>query len=146
MGGYLNQRLGWRTAFCVVGLPGLIFSLLFYATVKELRRGATDANNPANSTYALDQVLTMLYSIKYLFGCHLLLPSTCFAFARGGLTHRFGKANKRWYLKIPGYAIMIVISCITGAYFLKLNFDGYLFGFVRPAAKHVPGACAGGGT
>jgi MFS family permease len=30
MGGYLNQQLGWRTAFFVVGLPGIIFSLLFY--------------------------------------------------------------------------------------------------------------------
>ncbi len=30
MGGYLNQHLGWRTAFFVVGIPGIIFSILFY--------------------------------------------------------------------------------------------------------------------
>jgi MFS family permease len=44
MGGYLNQHLGWRTAFFALGIPGIIFSLLFYTTVKEPRRGATDAN------------------------------------------------------------------------------------------------------
>src|SRR6188768_9414 len=42
MGGYLNQHLGWRTAFFVVGIPGIIFSILFYVFVKEPRRGATD--------------------------------------------------------------------------------------------------------
>src|SRR6478736_2551310 len=48
MGGYLNQHLGWRTAFFVVGIPGIIFSLLFYVTIKEPRRGATDMDTPAN--------------------------------------------------------------------------------------------------
>ena len=43
MGGYLNQHMGWRTAFFVLGIPGLIFSLLFYTTVKEPAKGATDA-------------------------------------------------------------------------------------------------------
>ena len=43
MGGYLNQHFGWRRAFTVVGLPGVVFSLLFYFTVREPRRGATDA-------------------------------------------------------------------------------------------------------
>src|SRR6478609_6470502 len=48
MGGYLNQHLGWRTAFFIVGVPGIIFSLLFYATVKEPRRGATDIDTTVN--------------------------------------------------------------------------------------------------
>src|SRR5277367_1862603 len=39
MGGYLNQHLGWRTAFFVLGIPGILFSLLLYTTVKEPRRG-----------------------------------------------------------------------------------------------------------
>src|SRR5215468_8228594 len=49
MGGYLNQHLGWRTAFFVLGIPGILFSLLFFATVKEPRRGATDANLTAGN-------------------------------------------------------------------------------------------------
>jgi predicted MFS family arabinose efflux permease len=63
MGGYLNQHLGWRTAFFVVGIPGMIFSILFFASVKEPRRGATDVN--ATSTtgdLSVGKVLKQLYS------------------------------------------------------------------------------------
>jgi MFS family permease len=62
MGGYLNQHLGWRTAFFVVGIPGIIFSILFYVFVKEPRRGATDVT--ATSTIgnqSLGKVLKQLY-------------------------------------------------------------------------------------
>src|ERR1700750_3011085 len=65
MGGYLNQHLGWRTAFFVLGIPGLIFSLLFYTTVKEPAKGATDANTMiANEAPSLGEVLRLLYSTK----------------------------------------------------------------------------------
>src|SRR6478752_38231 len=58
MGGYLNQEFGWRNAFFVLGLPGILFSLLLYATVKEPRRGATDVNSIAISeNHSLAQVL-----------------------------------------------------------------------------------------
>src|SRR6187455_3382722 len=49
MGGYLNQHLGWRTAFLVVGIPGIIFSVLLYASVKEPKKGATDVNVSATA-------------------------------------------------------------------------------------------------
>lgn len=64
MGGYLNQHLGWRAAFFVVGIPGLIFSLLFYTTVKEPRKGATDKDAIISSTPSLSEVLKRLYSTK----------------------------------------------------------------------------------
>lgn len=65
MGGYLNQQLGWRTAFFVLGIPGILFSLLVYATVKEPRRGATDTAAATSSTApSLTQVLKLLYSKK----------------------------------------------------------------------------------
>ena len=37
----------------------------------------------------------------------------------GWLTDRFGKEDKRWYLKIPAYAIMLTIPCAVGAIFLR---------------------------
>lgn len=64
-GGYLNQYLGWRTAFYAVGIPSLLFSLLFYATVKEPQKGATDPE--ASRTAAppsLKEVLQLLYAQK----------------------------------------------------------------------------------
>ncbi|MGZ3750605.1 MAG: spinster family MFS transporter [Mucilaginibacter sp.] len=63
-GGYLNQHMGWRTAFFVVGLPGIIFALLFYTTVKEPKRGATDATPLSNDSPSLREVLQHLYSTK----------------------------------------------------------------------------------
>jgi MFS family permease len=65
MGGYLNQHLGWRTAFLVLGIPGVIFSLLFLATVKEPRRGATDAQAALlNKPHRLVEVIRFLFSTK----------------------------------------------------------------------------------
>jgi MFS family permease len=64
MGGYLNQQLGWRTAFFVVGLPGVFFSLLFYSTIKEPQRGATDTIALTGEPPSLREVLKHLYSTK----------------------------------------------------------------------------------
>lgn len=66
MGGYLNQQLGWRTAFLVVGLPGVLFSLLFYVSVKEPKRGATDRSVtiPEAAAPTLREVLKRLYATK----------------------------------------------------------------------------------
>ncbi|QDK77162.1 MFS transporter [Spirosoma sp. KCTC 42546] len=65
LGGYLNQRLGWRTAFFVVGIPGIIFSLLFYTSVKEPQRGVMDRDEAlVIDPPSLREVLKRLYSTK----------------------------------------------------------------------------------
>jgi MFS family permease len=160
-GGYLNQQLGWRTAFFVVGLPGIIFSLLFLATVKEPRRGATDMDVQESESHSLGEVLKVLYSSKTfaflamssalnvfcIYGLLNWTPSflerlhgmkisevgaslgliygiggAIGSFAGGFLTDHFGKKDKRWYLKIPAYAILISIPCAAGAIFLQDTF------------------------
>ena len=161
MGGYLNQQLGWRTAFFVVGTPGIIFSLLFYATVKEPRKGATDTNTQINEQHSLREVLRVLYSNKTFVFLSLASALNVFciygllnwtpsflarlhgmkisevgaslgliygiggaigSFAGGYLTDHFGKKDKRWYLKIPAYAIILAIPCAAGTIFLQNNF------------------------
>jgi MFS family permease len=63
MGGYLNQHFGWRTAFLVMGVPGIAFSLLFYVTVKEPKKGATDVReSTSGKTYTLKNALKLLFS------------------------------------------------------------------------------------
>src|SRR6202044_1529089 len=65
MGGYLNQHLGWRKAFFVVGLPGVFFSILFFFTVKEPEKGATDLpGNSATDPVSLATVVRFLFSKK----------------------------------------------------------------------------------
>jgi MFS family permease len=159
MGGFLNLSLGWRKAFFVVGIPGLLFSLLFYLTVKEPIRGATDANkSQENKSATLVEMLKFLYSKKtfvYLalatglhtfciYGLFNWAPSflsrlhgmkntdigvslglifgiggALGTFAGGFLTDYFGKRDKRWYIKIPAYAIIISILFAAGALFLQ---------------------------
>jgi len=157
MGGYLNQELGWRTAFFVLGIPGVVFSLLFFFTVKEPRRGATDTNaSTASETQSFMSVLKLLYSKKtfvylalasglhafciyglfnwepsflarlhgmktseiglalgLIFGC----TGAVGTFAGGFLTDHFGKTDKRWYLKIPAFAILLSLLFVVGTLF-----------------------------
>ncbi|HEU4619672.1 MAG TPA: MFS transporter, partial [Gammaproteobacteria bacterium] len=41
-GGWLDERVGWRLAFVIVGLPGVLLALLVRLTVREPRRGARE--------------------------------------------------------------------------------------------------------
>ena len=41
-GGWVVQNLGWRNAFFIVGLPGILLAVILKLTVKEPIRGATD--------------------------------------------------------------------------------------------------------
>lgn len=41
-GGWLDENLGWRTAFMVVGLPGFLYALILLFSVKEPKRGLFD--------------------------------------------------------------------------------------------------------
>jgi MFS family permease len=157
MGGYLNQHLGWRTAFFILGVPGILFSLVFYVTVKEPRRGATDTR-ATDDSHSFVEVIRFLYSTKtfvwlamatglhvfciygmvnwapsflsrlhglkgsqigVILGLSFGLGGGIGTFAGGWLTDHFGKKDKRWYLKIPGYAIVISIFFAAGALFLQ---------------------------
>jgi predicted MFS family arabinose efflux permease len=52
--GAAAERSGWRAAFLVLGLPGLLVSAIVWLTVREPRRGALDAASaiPPRSTLA----------------------------------------------------------------------------------------------
>lgn len=42
-GGWISQTFSWRWAFVVVGLPGILLAVILKLTVREPKRGATDA-------------------------------------------------------------------------------------------------------
>jgi predicted MFS family arabinose efflux permease len=160
MGGYLNQHLGWRIAFYTVGIPGIVFALLFFITVKEPSRGATDADKNITGSHSFSEVLKALYRTKIfiplamasalnvfcIYGLLNWAPSflqrlhgmkssevgaslgliygiagAIGSFAGGLLTDHLGKKDKRWYLKIPAYSILLAIPCAAGAIFFQNN-------------------------
>lgn len=45
-GGWVNDAFGWRMAFFVVGLPGVLLSFVVYFTIKEPVRGGMDGHGP----------------------------------------------------------------------------------------------------
>jgi predicted MFS family arabinose efflux permease len=162
MGGYLDQYYGWRTAFLVMGIPGIIFSLLFLFTVREPNKGATDVRESTSAkTYTLQNALKLLFSNQiilcmaiatamHLFCIFALLnwaPSFLWRlhgmttihigislgliFGIGGaigtyfrrvMTDRLGKRDKRYYLRIPAYSILISIVFTAGALFFQNNY------------------------
>jgi MFS family permease len=43
LGGWMSQELGWRSAFLLVGLPGLLLALVVRLTLREPPRGFSEA-------------------------------------------------------------------------------------------------------
>lgn len=57
LGGILNDELGWRWAFVIVGLPGIALAVVFRLTVPEPRRGQADGIDIAPSNHTFRQVV-----------------------------------------------------------------------------------------
>lgn len=68
-GGWVNEAFGWRTAFFVIGIPGVVLALLYLVTVREPVRGAQDggvAAQPVPSIAAAFRHLWGLKTFRYL--------------------------------------------------------------------------------
>lgn len=64
IGGVVAAKYGWRVAFFVCGIPGIIYALIVYFTVKEPIKGITDKINTPAETLPISQVLKYLVSKK----------------------------------------------------------------------------------
>lgn len=64
LGGYFAETLGWRKAFQLVGLPGILFAILVYFTVKEPPRGYSETTPISKNIQGLKSALLFLYSRK----------------------------------------------------------------------------------
>lgn len=66
-GGWIGEYFGWRAAFLVVGIPGLLLALITRLTLRELPRGSSDgavaALDPASSI-RIFEVVDFLWSLK----------------------------------------------------------------------------------
>lgn len=62
-GGWINEFWGWRTTFIVLGIPGLVVSLLIYSTLLEPPRGRYDSCNINIRQYTLWKALGCLFTL-----------------------------------------------------------------------------------
>jgi predicted MFS family arabinose efflux permease len=81
--GQVAERAGWRAAFLVLGIPGLLVALLVWLTVHEPRRGQLDALSGDLTPSTLRATLRFLASQRS--AVHLILGGSVATFWSWGL-------------------------------------------------------------
>jgi MFS family permease len=61
-GGWLNEFFGWRVAFMVVGVPGILLAILVRATIAEPVRGMAENRQVSDASVPFKSVLSLLWS------------------------------------------------------------------------------------
>ncbi len=84
LGGQLADHFGWRVAFCVVGLPGLVFALLTLG-IREPERGASEAARPHERLVSPGVVATYRMLWENSTYVVVTLGFIAYTFALGGL-------------------------------------------------------------
>jgi predicted MFS family arabinose efflux permease len=64
IGGVISQAYGWRVAFMAVGIPGVLFALVFFLTVKEPRRGRWESHAAATYKPTMRETYQLLSSFR----------------------------------------------------------------------------------
>ncbi|MBA4225772.1 MAG: MFS transporter [Hyphomonas sp.] len=79
IGGYVNEIYGWRVAFFVAGIPGLILALIVRFGIREPVRGLADQRKDDGPAPSLGETLKFIFSqSSYLWlmaGCLLICIS-----------------------------------------------------------------------
>lgn len=77
LGGWVNEHHGWRVAFLVGGLPGLLVALLMRLTVREPARGGADGAGTDTRAYSARDILSYIAShpsyMAYVLGTGLFV-------------------------------------------------------------------------
>ena len=71
VGGIIGKIYGWRIALFALGIPGILYAILVYYTVKEPPRGLTDQVKDMNQSSFID-VLKVLFSKKTFLFTHFI--------------------------------------------------------------------------
>jgi len=77
IGSFVASNYGWRAAFFIASVPGVVFALLFFFTVREPRRGATDPVSKTSETAVaptLKETFNFIRSQKALVHLFIAMP------------------------------------------------------------------------
>ena len=110
-GGYLREYFDWRTAFIVLGAPGLLIALVVRFTVREPPRGMSDRRTEtAPDTSTLKESLAFLVSSPswvYLMAGFSLVSITNYAVLMWGFEF-FGRVHEMSPITIGNWMGLIV--------------------------------------
>lgn len=143
LGGQLAERFGWRTAFFVVGLPGLLFALLALA-IREPKRGASD-----RSELACEPAPSLLVTYRMLWTNRTYVVVTlgfiAYTFALGGLVGWVPAFLERYDAMSTAQADRIFGALTVIAGFVGTFVGGflgdYLLRYTRHAYLWISGLC-----
>jgi MFS family permease len=143
LGGALSASYGWRTAFFVVGLPGLLFALLALA-IREPRRGAMDsATEAAEAPPSLRATYSMLWHNRtYVI---VTIGFIAYTFALGGLVGWIPAFLERYNGMTTAranqvFGTMTVVAGFVGT-FVGGFLGDYLLRYTRNSYLWVSGLC-----
>jgi MFS family permease len=85
LGGWIGAYFGWRTAFLVVGLPGILMALVVFLTLREPQRGQAEGVAVVGDAESLRDVLGFLLRLPSFR--HLSFAAALHAF------YGYGAAN-----------------------------------------------------
>src|SRR5882672_4704452 len=78
VGGWMAEHVSWRAAFVAIGVPGLVVSAVAFLTLREPRRGLSDASGlSAGPPPSIGVVLKFLLSKRSMW--HILIGCGCAA-------------------------------------------------------------------
>ncbi len=76
LGGWVAEEWGWRMAFIVAGVPGLLLAIVVYFTIREPERETANSDQDTNASGSLMDVLKYLWSLHawrhLMFGAALV--------------------------------------------------------------------------
>ena len=61
-GGWLNEFFGWRVAFVVVGVPGILLAIVVRLTLREPMRGLSEKHRASDEYVSFVEVVKLLWS------------------------------------------------------------------------------------
>jgi len=118
-GGWIAQNIGWRSAFLIVGIPGLMLALIFRLTVTEPPRGLSDGKVDAGERYHVLAVAKFLLRRKSFV--HLSLGAGLSSFNAYAVLSFFPSFLERSHgmnLQQIGMYLGVIIGVSTGIGFV----------------------------
>jgi MFS family permease len=83
VGGWVVMEFGWRAAFFVAGVPGMLLAVLVFFTLKNPQRGAMDAPSPADHAYGFKAALAFIVANGALL--HLIIGPALLSAGNSGV-------------------------------------------------------------
>jgi len=115
MGGVLAEQFGWRKAFFIVGIPGVLFAGLLMFLLKEPPRGMWEqSNEPPEKTGFKDTLTFLLQRKSFWFAALGTAMMSYKSYGNGNFMPSFLYRIHEWSLSEIGFTLAVV-SGLAGA-------------------------------